>query len=135
MYLIVCLDDNNGMQFHNRRQSRDRVVLEKILDMTEGGKLWMSADSARLFAGREAPQIQVAEDGLSVAGAGEYLFWEDGPVGMYQDRIERVYVFRWNRVYPADLHFDFMLPRENLKYQEDFSGFSHDKITLEVYEK
>ena len=30
MTLYVCLDDKNGMLFNNRRQSRDRVVLEDI---------------------------------------------------------------------------------------------------------
>ena len=30
MTLYVCLDDRNGMLFNNRRQSRDRVVLEDI---------------------------------------------------------------------------------------------------------
>ena len=26
MIIIVCVDDNNGMLFHNRRQSRDTFV-------------------------------------------------------------------------------------------------------------
>ena len=31
MKIIACLDDNNGLLFNNRRQSRDRVVIEDIL--------------------------------------------------------------------------------------------------------
>ena len=30
MKLIVCLDDNNGMMFNKRRQSRDRVLIENV---------------------------------------------------------------------------------------------------------
>ena len=35
MRLIVCLDDKNGMAFNHRRQSRDRIVTEKIEETGE----------------------------------------------------------------------------------------------------
>ena len=31
MKIIVCLDNNNGMLFNNRRQSRDSVLIERII--------------------------------------------------------------------------------------------------------
>ena len=31
MNLIVCLDDKNGMAFNGRRQSRDRLLTEDLL--------------------------------------------------------------------------------------------------------
>lgn len=57
---IVCLDQDDGLLFNGRRQSRDRVVTEKILSMTEGKPLWMSAYSRRVFP-EDAP-VCVAED-------------------------------------------------------------------------
>ena len=30
MYIIICLDDNNGLAFNHRRQSQDRIVAEDI---------------------------------------------------------------------------------------------------------
>ena len=33
MKLIVCLDDKNGMMFNKRRQSRDRVLIENVLEL------------------------------------------------------------------------------------------------------
>ena len=57
---IVCLDQEDGLLFNGRRQSRDRVVTEKILSMTEGKPLWMSAYSRRIFP-EDAP-VCVAED-------------------------------------------------------------------------
>ena len=39
MKVIVCIDDNGGMLFNKRRQSRDRKVLEDISLMTD--KIWM----------------------------------------------------------------------------------------------
>ena len=40
MKLIVCLDDNKGMMFNNRRQSRDRVLIENVLELCKGEKLY-----------------------------------------------------------------------------------------------
>lgn len=57
---IVCLDQEDGLLFNGRRQSRDRVVTEKILSMTEGKPLWMSAYSRRIFP-EDAP-VCVAEE-------------------------------------------------------------------------
>lgn len=31
MTLILCLDDENGMMFNHRRQSRDRVLISEML--------------------------------------------------------------------------------------------------------
>ena len=31
MTLIVCLDDNLGMMFNRRRQSRDRVLIAELM--------------------------------------------------------------------------------------------------------
>ena len=39
MKIIACLDDNNGLLFNNRRQSRDRVVIEDILKDCHNSKL------------------------------------------------------------------------------------------------
>ena len=41
MKLIVCLDDNKGMMFNKRRQSRDRVLIENILELRKGEKLYI----------------------------------------------------------------------------------------------
>ncbi len=56
----LCLDQEDGLLFNGRRQSRDRVVTEKILSMTEGKPLWMSAYSRRIFP-EDAP-VCVAEE-------------------------------------------------------------------------
>ena len=32
MQVILCLDDRNGMMFNHRRQSRDRAVIQDILE-------------------------------------------------------------------------------------------------------
>ena len=50
MHIIVCLDDQNGMAFNHRRQSRDRVVTEDICILADGRPLWMNKNSVALFS-------------------------------------------------------------------------------------
>ena len=38
MKIIVCVDNQNGMMFNHRRQSQDRVLRKRILELTGGKK-------------------------------------------------------------------------------------------------
>ena len=131
MNLIVTLDDRNGMAFNHRRQSRDRVLTERILQIC-GGRLTVNAYTAALFEGMNA-DLTVAEDPLSVAGTGEWCFLETLSPASAKEKIERLIVYRWNRAYPFDLKFDWDLATMKLQSKTDFVGYSHEKITEEVY--
>ncbi len=136
MKVIVCLDDKNGMLFNNRRQSRDRVLIERLVEMTSGSALWMHPYSQELFDCL-SNGIRVDALFLEKAGQGEHCFLENVDVTPYAAAIEELIVFRWNRVYPADLHFPVEL-LDNFRKKDEvltFPGSSHDKITLEVYAK
>lgn len=131
MQMILCLDDNNGMSFGGKRQSRDRVVVEKILELTAGGKIWMNGYSAGIFSGYENA-IMVRETFLEDLHRGEFCFVENTDIACYFSEVSKLYIFRWNRRYPADVKIQ--LPANFTKtHTEDFPGNSHDKITLEVY--
>lgn len=49
--------------------------------------------------------------------------------------IEKLIIYRWDKVYPADLVFTYPLAPKgwNLSGQHVFTGTSHDEITEEVY--
>ena len=134
MNLILCLDDHNGISFGGKRQSRDRVICEKILAISNGQPLWMSACSAELFLNRE--NIVVQDDFLQLAKAGDFCFAEQG-ICHIPDRVSRIILFKWNRDYPADRYFFYDMSANNfcLTSIESFSGHSHDEITMEVYER
>ena len=52
----------------------------------------------------------------------------------YEDKAEKIIIFRWNRDYPADFYFDIDLQQNwQLESSADFVGSSHDKITEETY--
>lgn len=135
MIIITAVDDRNGMAFNHRRQSQDRILREKILALTDGKRLWMNHYSEKQFSGCNAKQINVADDFLNEAAPGEYCFVEDQSVDLYEQWVEQIILFKWNRKYPGDLFFnvDVRGPEWNLERTEDFIGSSHEKITMEVY--
>lgn len=135
MRILVCLDDKNGMLFNRRRQSQDRLVRQRMAELTAGGVLRLSPYSARQFEPGTIPNALICEDFLTQAKPGDWCFVEDRSLGPYEDRIETLVVFRWNRVYPADLRLDIPLDRWTLTETEKFPGHSHKTITMEVYRK
>ena len=137
MILIVCLDDKNGMMFNKRRQSKDVAVREDIAAMVGLGTLWMNEYSAKQFAEETAADmnISVNESFLDKAGPGEYCFLEGPGASAAEQKIEKIIVYKWNRLYPADVRFDILLDNWKLDNASEFTGNSHEKITKEVYIK
>ena len=129
MILTVCVDDRMGMSFGGRRQSKDADVRRKLLELS-GSALRMSDYSARQFE----DAVYHGADYLSGAKSGDWCFAESADFEYFGEVIEKIILFRWNRHYPADVYFQF--PGEwVLSSSEDFPGSSHEKITMEVYEK
>ena len=133
MIVIACVDDNLGMLFHNRRQSRDRVAVEEIIRRVQAKTLYCNAYSAELFAGRI--ELKVSEDFLACAGEKDFCFVENTDILPYQDKITGVIIVKWNRVYPADMWWEFPLEGWKLKHRTEAVGYSHDKLTIEEYER
>ena len=122
MTIFICLDDADGLAFNHRRQSRDRVLCEHIAALSQKGVLRMNASSFPLFSGINAPNI-CAEDDFMQHAQPNYLGFAS-----------HLTVFRWNRRYPADLHFS--VPECWKKVREiEFEGSSHPTITQEDYVK
>lgn len=141
MILIVCLDDKNGMMFNKRRQSRDAAVIADIISEAGSGVLWMNEYSAKLFVPGDGenndigPDIKIDEDFLDKASQGEYCFLEGEGAYRVSDSIEKIIIYKWNRLYPSDVSFDMPMDGWKLEETGEFSGNSHEKITKEVYIK
>ena len=131
MTLIFCLDDEYGIAFGGRRQSRDRELNADILKDAVGKKLYMSAYSAKLFDGAD---IQIAE---APSAQQDIYFLELKSPENSIALANRVIVYRWNRHYPSDVRFNAKLSEIGFKLSEkhDIAGFSHEKITKEIYER
>ena len=133
MILIVCVDDHNGMMFNHRRQSQDRILRGDILELAEGKILWMDAYSKKQFVEEGMTQIRVEEDFLQKACEDEFCFAEDADLSGEEERIQEIYLYRWNRDYPADVYFSVDLSGWNCVETKEFAGSSHEKITRERY--
>ena len=133
MNIAICIDKSGGTSFNGRRLSQDSVVREILLKLAPGSNLFMNEYSAKQFKADE--KIKVAEDFLLKAGERDICFIENVAVPM--DRVSEIYLFNWNRDYPADTYFNFNPDENNFKRikKKDFIGSSHKKITLEVYKR
>ena len=137
MIVMICVDDHNGMMFNHRRQSRDSAVQERVLRCSENSRLWMNEYSSKLFSEPKPDWLSVDPAFLDRAGSGEYCFVEDQDILPYEDELESIILFQWNRSYPADFHFpaDILSHGWTMTESEEFEGSSHEKIIREVYKK
>ena len=132
MNIVACIDDNKGQLFNGRRQSKDIQVINKILKIAEGKNLLINSFSEKLF---EEKAI-VKADFLECATEEEFCFVENVSVSEYIHKINKVYLFKWNRKYPSNFAFDLDLENNfHLGSVEEFQGNSHELINLEVWEK
>lgn len=137
MIAAVCIDDRGGMMFNRRRQSQDRALRRDLLSMAGVRTLWMNEYSARQFQPEDQNRLTIAEDFLERAGVGELCFVENQPLAPWLEKLEAVVVYCWNRTYPADRYLDLVLAEPDWRMAEhcEFTGFSHEKITKEIYSK
>lgn len=132
MKIIVCVDDNYGMMFNHRRQSRDSLLISDVVEMAGDYGLWMNAYSAKLF---EDEDVLVEEAFLLRAEEKEFCFVEDQLLQPYLDKVNEIILYRWNRKYPADFYLDLDMSEWKKMDEKEFAGSSHEKITRERYIK
>ncbi len=135
MTVLVCVEDRLGQSFHGKRLSRDRALCARIAAAASGRALLrMSPYSQPLFPNTP---LLASEDYLDQAEPGEWCFVEREDLAAYEEKIERIVLYRWERTYPFDQTFAIPVQGEGwrLVSQEGFAGFSHEKITEEVYER
>lgn len=130
MIPVVCVDNDNGILFGGKRQSRDRVLIEDLFKLSEGTKLYASTFSKVLF---ENTSCILDDNYLSIAEDGAYCFTEKDDLSKYS--FDKIVIYYWNRDYPADKHLKVDLNSFKEVSSIDFEGYSHDKITRKVFEK
>lgn len=131
MNVIICLDQNNGMLFNNRKQSRDRIVRKNILEYINGAKLYMDEYSFKQFSEDKADNIVVCDNFSNVEDS-DFCFVEKQHINTEQ--INKLIVYRWDKIYPADVSFGMNKIKLNLTETLEFQGYSHEKIVREIYE-
>ena len=125
--VVLCLDDNGGMTFFGKRQSRDRVLISELCDSTEG-KIYVNSFSSFVFAGHE-DRVMLSKSPLDDCPDGGTVFVENLALAPYLGSIDRVILYKWNTTYPADKRIDISFEGFRAESKKEFAGSSHDKIT------
>ncbi len=133
MNVIICLDDNNGMLFNNRRQSRDKALLADVFKDLQGEKLHITSFSEKLMADY-CDGVTLCED-ASAIGNGQWFFCENVDLTSFSSNIEKIVVYKWNRVYPSDFNCNLDFSLFSLEGENDFEGNSHPVITKQIFVK
>ena len=134
MTAIVCIEDRGGILFLKRRVSRDREVYRDIAENYD--KVYMTSYSLALFDGVKI-NTGVRLLPISEGERGEVCFVESGEIADNLHKISRLVIYRWNRTYPSDVKLGFD-PEEmgfKLVSTNELVGYSHEKITKDIYEK
>ena len=137
MKVILCISNNNGMMFNNRRQSKDTVLLNRIVKMTKGGTLYIQKYSEKLFSNYLLDNSIIVFDDFDMlyeCSEESYVFIED-PEILKDLKINEIIVCEWNRDYPADKFFKMDLSNFDLYETENLIGSSHDEITIKKYKR
>ena len=123
MNIIICLDDRNGMMFNKRRQSRDKKVIQDMRELCVESHLWTSDYSGLLF---EMKDVYVTDNFLEHAAEDDYCFIESIDPNEIEVPINKIVVYRWNRIYPADLYCTLDFSNYKLIDEKEFPGSSWD---------
>lgn len=131
MKLILCVDDQGGLSFNHRRQSQDRAVRDDILQMCGDTKLWITTYTAKQF--QQQNNLLILQNDFDNIVSNDFYFIEDINPEPYINAANEIILYHWNRRYPADRKLELPLSGWKCVQRTDFPGYSHDKITKEVY--
>lgn len=133
--VALCTDERGGMIFNNRRVSRDRILIDDLVNSVEG-VIYIGEYSALLFESHK-DRVTVLGDVLADAPAGAVCFVEVPPIMPHAGDISRLIIYNWNRRYPFDKQLDISPVKMGFKLVAvtEFEGSSHEKITKEIYER
>lgn len=133
--VAVCIDERGGMLFGGKRQSRDRLLIEELINSTNG-KIITNDFSSSLFHDYE-DKVEIERKPYKKCKKGDVCFIENIPLSDFCEDIEELIIYNWNRRYPCDVKLEIN-PEQlglSLVLSKEFTGSSHDKITKEIYRK
>ena len=109
--------------------------MEDMMRTVGDGRLLIHPFSKGLFADSE--EYTLSQDPFAEAKACDFCFIENLPIAPFADKIDRLYLYKWNRSYPATAHLDLDPIKSGFHLVDtvEFVGSSHEKITKETYTK
>ncbi len=136
MNICVCTDNNMGISFNNRRQSRDKAVAQRLISLGQYDKIYIQQYSLTLFEDLGSDKITVT-DTFNLCGDREICFVELEAARELAESADTLILYKWNRNYPSDKKLPFLPSEKGFRLLStfEFAGNSHDKITEEIWTK
>ncbi|MDD8048603.1 MAG: hypothetical protein PHH04_03260 [Thomasclavelia sp.] len=118
------------MIFNQRRVSRDKKIIEDIIDSYEEDNIVADSRSKILFEDYDIEYQNLPTE------TNKYQFIEFDDLSSIKNKIEELIIYRFNRVYPKDMSLSIDVNKNyELEDEEEFVGNSHDKITKDTYRR
>ena len=132
MNIIACIDNENGILFNSRRQSRDAKVFEDIKNTIDAKIIYCSEYSAKLLQEHSFSTAIVKT--LKAVPKNGYYFLEDNLPPEFLSQINKIIIYKWNKIYPKDTYSGIDISKMKPVSTTEFEGKSHKIITKEIYE-
>ncbi len=135
MTVIVCIDEQLGLSFRGKRQSRDRVLTRDAVKLA-GERRILAANYSRILFDEaeidtEKEGIVFTDDPLGTAKDSDVAFVECDLDIREAARADELIVYSWNRHYPSDKKLDTAKLGKLFTLSDtfEFVGNSHDNLT------
>lgn len=132
MNIIVCVDKNLGISFNHRRVSSDKTIMSDILTLTKGNTISISEFSKVIF-NSYLGNYHISEEIPN--SFSDWFFLENDTIESYQNDINTLVIYNFNRIYPSDIKLKIDLSKFDLVSSTDFPGNSHETITRIIYKR
>lgn len=138
MNVFVCIDKNLGLSFNNRRLSSDKNIVIDMFKVSKNEPISITNYSQNLF--KETGGNYQTYNNLEeiIAKNCKWMFLEHDLIENFEDfedSINTLVIYNFNRFYPSDLKLKIDLSKFNLISSNDFEGNSHELITKTIYVK
>lgn len=133
MTVIICVDNNGGILFNGKRQSKDRIFRKYLLNIVEkkNSRIAMSPYTYSQFKEDERKELTDVKEEFSFDE--DYIFLERA-ISILWEKVNNLILCCWNRDYPADEYFNLPIGVECiLQKTEEIVSDSHT-LTIETYE-
>lgn len=132
MNIIVCVDKNLGISFNHRRVSSDKTIMSDILTLIKGNTISISEFSKVIF-NSYLGNYHISEEIPN--SFSDWFFLENDTIESYQNDINTLVIYNFNRIYPSDIKLKIDLSKFDLVSSTDFPGNSHETITRIIYKR
>lgn len=136
MKIFITVDNNNGMLFNKRRQSQDIELRNYILKETNSKLLYLNEYTFKQFKDMENIKHIIIDENFLENTSTNYCFVENLQLQSHLNKIDTIYLCKWNCDYPSDFKLDINI-EEHFKLVStiDIVGQAHEKITIEEWRK